>query len=81
MNTIQQVFRKLKKKKEKIRTLEIWVEALIDTYQRDLSNFESDEEQMNFLLYGLREEMTLIYKRNRAREMERILLHQNNLTG
>ena len=81
MNTIQQVFRKLKKKKEKIRTLEIWVETLIDTYQRNLSNFESDEEEMNFLLYGLREEMTLIYKRHRAREMERILLHQRNLTG
>ena len=81
MKTIQRVFRKLKKKKEKIRTLEIWVEALMDIYQRDLSNFESDEEQMNFLLYGLREEMTLIYKRNKAREMERILLHQNNLTG
>ena len=81
MNTIRQVFRKLKKKKEKVRTLEIWVETLIDTYQRNLSNFESDEEEMNFLLYGLREEMTLIYKRQRAREMERILLHQNNLTG
>ena len=81
MKTIQKVFRKLKKKKERIRTLEIWVEALIDIYQRDLSHFESDEERMNFLLYGLREEMTLIYKRNRAREMERILLHQNNLTG
>ena len=81
MKTIQKVFRKLKKKKERIRTLEIWVEALIDIYQRDLSHFESDEERMNFLLYGLREEMTLIYKRNRAREMEKILLHQNNLTG